>query len=341
MKHHTIIGIDLAKTVFQVAIMKNGHIQSSQRLNRKQLKAFIANYPKTLIAMEACYSSHYWARQFENHGHKVLLIPPQHVKPFVRGNKTDANDALAIIEAAQRPGLCFVPVKTCHQQDIQNLHRIRERLVANRTALTNQTRGLLADYGIVFGAGKKAFLLGIERAMNDEVISDLFKHELEATLDELQLKSAHISDIESQLRRYVNQSEDCRIVHSIPGIGVINASALVCKYGNASQFNQARSLAVSLGLTPRLSASGHRHQMLGISKRGDRYLRKQLIHGARSVLIICEKRKDDALCRWAARIKQRRGTNIAAVAVANRLARLVWVLLNKRELYQPTPSPCV
>jgi len=299
MNHHTIIGIDLAKSIFQVAVMQNKQIKSNKRLNRKKLKALIANHPKTTIAMEACYSSHYWERLFESYGHKVLLIPAQHVKPFTRGNKTDANDAVAIIEASQRPDLRFVPTKTVHQQDIQSLHRVRERLVSSRTVLSNQTRGLLSEYGIVFAVGKKAFLLGIETALNDEGISELFKTERQLVLDELQMLNQRITQIEASLADYVKNDEDCQILHSVPGIGVINASALVCKYGDASQFDKARSLSVNLGLTPKLSESGNRSQMQGISKRGDPYLRKQLIHGARALLRVCEKRPDDALCRWA------------------------------------------
>jgi len=337
MSHHTIIGIDLAKTVFQVAVMQDGKVVSNKRINRKTLIEFLANTPAATIAMEACYSSHYWARQCEGYGHKALLIPAQHVKPFTRGNKTDANDAVAIIEAAQRPNLRFVPVKTIHQQDIQNLHRIRERLVRHRTALTNQMRGLLSEYGIISNAGKKGFLVGIEKAMNDDSLSMAFKQEIEYTLDELSTINSRITRIENELRHYVENDRNCKILHSIPGIGVINASALVCKYGNGSQFDKARSLSVNLGLTPKLSASGHRQQMQGISKRGDPYCRRQLIHGARVLLMICEQRKDDALCRWASRLKQRRGQNVAVVALANRLARLAWVLLRKQELYRPMP----
>ncbi len=334
MKHHTIIGIDLAKTVFQIAIMSNNKIIMNKRVNRAQLKEFMVNHRVTRVAMEACYSSHYWAREFEQMGHTVSLIPAQHVKPFTRGNKTDANDAIAIIEASQRPNLRFVPMKTAHQQDIQCLHRIRERLIRSRTGLTNQTRGLLTDYGIVMNKGKKGFLLGIEQAMNDSQLSELLKSELTLTLQELEFTSEHIALIESRLRQYAEQNSLCKILHSIPGIGVINATALACKYGDGSQFNNARGLAVSLGLTPKLSASGHTSHMQGISKRGDPYLRKQLIHGARALLMFCDKRKEDSLCRWASRIKQRRGSNIAVVAIANRLARLAWVLLQKREMYR-------
>jgi transposase len=270
-------------------------------------------------------------------GHSVKLIPAQHVKPFTRGNKTDANDALAIIEASNRPNLRFVPIKTTHQQDIQSLHRIRDRLVSNRTGLTNQIRGLLAEYGIVSKKGKKGFLLALQLGLNDDNLSELVKTELRFALDELQQTSAHITKIEACLRAYVDSNEDCRILFSMPGIGVINASAIECKYGNGSQFSKSESLSVSLGLTPKLSSSGLRHQMQGISKRGDPYLRKQLIHGARALLMFCDKRPDDALCRWASRIKKRRGDNIAVVAVANRLARLAWVLLQKREMYRPMP----
>lgn len=337
MTKNTIIGIDLAKSVFQIAVMSDGKIILNKRVNRKQLRLFMINHEVTTVAMEACYSSHYWAREFERMGHRVLLIPAQHVKPFTRGNKTDANDAVAIIEASQRPNLRFVPMKTTQQQDIQCLHRIRDRLIKNKTGLTNQARGLLVDYGIVMAKGKKGFLLGVEQAMNDTELSGLLKSELEFALKELELITEHIASIESRLRHHADQDQNSKILHSIPGIGVINATGMTCKYGNASQFNNSRGLSVSLGITPKLSASGHRVQMQGISKRGDPYLRKQLIHGARALLMVCDKRPDDALCRWASRLKKRRGQNVAVVAVANRLARLSWVLLNKQEMYRSMP----
>jgi len=337
MNNSTVIGIDLAKSVFQVGVMTNGKLTSNKQVKRARLHSMMANHPPSIIAMEACYSSHYWAREFQALGHKVKLIPAQHVKPFTRGNKTDANDAVAIIEASGRPNLRCVPIKTTHQQDIQSLHRIRERLIGNRTGLTNQTRGLLAEYGIVARKGKKGFMLAVQTGLNDDKLSEIVRTELHFALDELEQTSEHIAQIEARLRAYIDQNEDCQILHSMPGIGVINATALVCKYGNGSQFSKASSLPVSLGLTPKLSSSGTRFQMMGISKRGDPYLRKQLIHGARALLMICDKRPDDALCRWASRIKKRRGDNIAVVAVANRLARLAWVLLQKREMYRASP----
>ena len=246
MSDNTIISIDLAKNVFQVAILQGRTITSNKQYKRAALIKFIANTAPATIAMEACYSSHYWARECEKYGHRVLIVPAQHVKPFTRGNKTDANDAIAIIEASQRPNLRFVSVKSTHQQDIQSLHRIRERLVRNRTSLVNQTRGLLAEYGIVSKVGKKGFLLGIEDALNNEALSDILKHELSSTLNELHSITEHIKSIESHLRRYVENDPRCQLIYSIPGIGVINASALVCKFGNASQFSKARSLSCLL-----------------------------------------------------------------------------------------------
>jgi transposase len=293
MTKNAIIGIDLAKTVFQIAVMSDNKVTSNKPVNRKQLRLFMVNHPVTTVA---------------------------------------------IIEASQRLNLRFVPMKTTHQQDIQCLHRIRDRLARNRTGLSNQTRGLLTDYGIVMAKGKKGFLLGIEQAMNDIELSNLLKSELEFALQEFELISRHIAGIESQLRQQVEQDCNAKILHSMPGIGVINATALTCKYGDASQFNNSRGLPVSLGLTPKLNASGHRAQMQGISKRGNPYLRKQLIHGARALWMICDKRPDAALCRWASRLKKRRGQNVAVAAIANRLARLAWVLLNKQEMCRPMPN---
>ena len=185
-----------------------------------------------------------------------------------------------------------------------------------------------------FATGKKQFLLSVENALNESTISELFKQEVRANLDELALISKRITAIETTLRHYVVHDHNTKILHSIPGIGVLIASALASKYSDPRQFDNARDLSVHIGLTPRLVASGNKQKMLGISKRGDRYLRKQLIHGARALMIFAPKRKDDALCVWALQIKQRRGYNVAVVALANRMAQLTWTLLNKQELYR-------
>jgi len=337
MKNNTVIGIDLAKNVFQVATLDKEKVISNKRFNRTNLKEFLHNSKPTTIYMEACYSSHYWARFAQQAGHKVGLIPAQHVSPFVRGNKSDANDAIAIVEASRRPNLRLVNVKSLEQQDIQSLHRIRERLVRNRTALINQTHGLLAEYGIALTKTHKAFLLGVTDALNNPTLSSLIKNELHQNIDELQRLNDRIKQIEAQLKHFVDQDQAASILFSIPGIGFLNASALAAKYPDPNQFTCARAMAVHLGLTPKLAASGHKKVMLGITKRGDPYLRKQLIHGARALMMHAPKRENDALCQWALRLKKRRGHNIAVVALANRLARLAWTLLHKQEQYRSVP----
>lgn len=338
MTHHTVIGIDLAKQVFQVAVSQHHKIISNHRVNRTQLKDFILNTPPSAVFMEACYSAHYWARFASDAGHQVGLIPAQHVAPFTRGNKTDANDAVAIIEASARPNLRLVNVKSHEQQDIQSLHRLRERLKGNSTGLMNQTRGLLAEYGITFNLGKRAFLLGVQEALNSCALSELIQGELRANLDELELMERRIKRIETALTEFVERNRAAKLLQSIPGIGVLNASALAAKYPNPNQFSCARELSVHLGLTPRLVASGNKKSMLGISKRGDPYLRQLLIHGARALMIQAPKRSHDPMCRWAVKLKQRRGQNVAIVALANRLARLAWTLLHKQEYYRSTAA---
>ena len=334
MNNNTVIGIDLAKSIFQVATFRNDKISSNNRLNRTKFKEFLLKIEPTEIYMEACYSAHYWARFAEQAGHKVGLIPAQHVSPFTRGNKNDANDAVAIVEASRRPDLKLVQVKSIAQQDIQSLHRIRERLVRSRTGLMNQTRGLLAEYGVIFGEGQKAFLLSVTDALNDSTLTTLLKAQLHHGLDELETIERRIKHIEIQLKQFVEQNQAASILHSIPGIGFLNASALATKYPDPNQFRCAREMAVHLGLTPKLAASGNKKVMLGISKRGDPYLRKQLIHGARALMMHAPKRVDDPLCKWALKLKQRRGYNIATVALASRLARLAWTLLHKQEHYR-------
>ena len=339
MNQHTIIAIDLAKTVFQVCICTpNMKVISNKKLKRSELTQMIAQQAPSIIAMEACYSSHYWARTFQAMGHDIRLIPAQHVKPFVRGNKNDRNDALAIAEASIRPNLRSVPVKSLAQQDIQCLHRVRDRLIKNRTALSNQARGLLSEYGIVFPLGYKALTTHLaDIASNeDNDLSDIIRYQAHSWLEEFHDLSSRILRIEQQLTQYCHANEDCMRLLSLPGIGLINATALYSAIGNASAFNHPRELAVWLGLTPQHYASGQTQHMGGITKPGDRYLRKQLIHGARAAL--CRRRKkDDKLSLWARQIAQRRGTCKAFVAYAQRIARLAWILLQRKENYQPQP----
>ena len=335
MNNNSLIAIDLAKNIFQVCVIdSNNRILMNKAFNRTTLAQFIVQQSPCVIAMEACYSSHYWGRLFESYGHQVKLLPAQHVKPFVRGNKNDYNDAIAIAEASNRPGIKCVPIKTLVQQDIQCLHRMRERCVRQRTTLSNQTRGLLSEYGVVFNPGFKSLtktLIDIT-VPEDKRLSEPLKQEMSYTYDEFKQLSKRLDDLNSSLLKIANEHIECQRLMSIPGIGVINATALYSAIGNGSQFNHARELSVWLGITPKQFSSGDRNIMTGITKRGDRYLRKQLIHGARAALSRSKKR-DDKLSTWVNSIVKRRGPNKACVALANKMARLCWILLQREQMY--------
>ena len=331
------IAIDLAKDVFQVCIVSPDKMKviSNQQVSRQRLPELIAKQEPSYVTLEACYSSHYWARTFEAMGHHVRLIPAQHVKPFVRGNKNDHNDALAIAEASHRPHLKFVPIKSIEQQDLQSLHRIRDRLVARRTGLVNQTRGLLSEYGIIFPKGVAGFRSQLRAILDPEssVLSPILVDEFERILCEYIHLNEHIDSIECKLSSMAHHHPLCKRLMTLPGVGIINSTALYSAIGNAGQFANPKEFAVWLGLTPRLYSSGNQSKMGGITKRGNRYLRKQLIHGARAALYRCRS-KTDKLSMWATALADRRGNAIAAVALAHRIAKLAWILLQRGESYQ-------
>jgi len=336
MNKHSLIAIDLAKNIFQVCVMNSSNrVLMNKPFNRKTLSEFMIKQSPTIVAMEACYSSHYWARLFESFGHQVKLLPAQHVKPFVRGNKNDHNDALAIGEASQRPDIKPVPIKTVAQQDIQSLHRLRERCVSQRTSLTNQTRGLLSEYGIVFAQGFKAFKQTLAMLLDpkDTQLSVPLKEQMRYVLQEFHRMSERLLELNQSLAQIAKDNPHCQRLMSIPGIGYVNATGLYSAIGNGSQFKNGRELSVWLGITPKQFASGNKQVMGGITKRGNRYLRKQLIHGARSVMTQCKKR-DDHLSNWIKQLVIRRGPNKANVALANKMARLSWTLLQKNQMYQ-------
>jgi len=336
MSKVTLLTVDLAKDVFQVAGFTDRlKVVFNKRVKRKDLATFVANLPPCELAMEACYSSHYWGRHFQQMGHSVRLLPAQHVTPFVRGNKSDHNDAIAIAEASQRPNIVPVPIKSVAQQDLQSLHRMRDLCVRRRTSLTNQTRGLLSEYGAICPQGNKAFL-GLLAQLTDPAdctVSELLKTQLRFVADEYTQLVNRICVIEKELKNIVAQTYQCQILSSIPGIGVINATAIYSAIGNGAQFRNAREFPVWLGLTPRHSSSGNSFISGAITKRGDRYLRKQLAHGARSLLRSC-RGKTDRLSLWANALVARRGHNKACIAMAARLARLCWTLLQKNEMYK-------
>jgi transposase len=292
----------------------------------------------TMVVMEACYSSHYWGREIAKLGHDTKLIPAQHVTPFVRGNKNDHNDAFAIAEASQRAHIRFVPVKTEHQQEISCLHRIRERLSKNKVALSNQSRGLLSEFGVVFPTGHKALLSGLTSVIDNPQYSQRLQDMVKDMLSEYKTTIKRLKGIQKQLDEFVDASESGKILLSIPGIGVINASALLAAIDKGQAFNSPKEFAVWLGLTPKQHASGNMSKMGGITKRGDRYLRKQLVHGARSVVSRAAQ-KTDPLSLWATKLRVTKPFNKVAVAVAHRLARLIWILLSRQERYRAEPAP--
>lgn len=340
MNNLNTIAIDLAKNVFQVGLFSPQHIMmSNKQFSRQKLTSFMAKQEKAIVVMEACYSSHYWARLFMEMGHVVHLLPAQHVKPFVRGNKNDRNDSIAIAEASWRPNIKFVPLKSIEQQDIQALHRIRDKLISRRTSIINQTRGLLSEYGVVIPQGLKSFTQHISALIDpeDERITVRMKQQLRAVKEEYDQLSRRSKAIETELKQYAQQNPLCQRLMTLPGVGVLNATALYAAIGNGSQFENPRALSVWLGVTPKQYASGEKSFYGGITKRGNHYLRKQLIHGARSVMHRI-KAKDDKLSVWVKQLVERRGKNKAAVALANRLARLAWILLHRNENYHSVAS---
>lgn len=339
MNQHKLIAIDLAKNVFQVCGMNaRQKVTFNRQLRRTELATFMQHQPPLEVVMEACYSSHYWGRCFEAMGHKVKLLPAQHVAPFVRGNKSDHNDALAIAEAAHRPHIKPVAIKSVEQQDIQALHRLRERHVSQRIALINQTRGLLSEYGIIAPLGHKAFCVLLREISQPGArqLSARLKTQIDQIADDYYRETDRIKQLTDTLSAIAAANPLCERLMTIPGIGVINATALVSAIGNGSQFANGREFAVWLGLTPRQSSSGTTFTSGGITKRGDRYLRKQLVHGARAVLSR-SKQKTDPLSRWINQLVARRGVPKACVALAARLARIAWVVLQRQEDYKALP----
>jgi transposase len=332
------VGIDLAKRSFHV-YGADGHGKQvfSKKVTRARLSPFMANLPVCTVAMEACGSAHHWARTFRTYGHEVRLIAPQFVKPFVKSNKNDAADAEAICEAAQRPTMRFVAVKTVEQQDIQAIHRMRSLVVERRTAQINQIRGLLLEYGIEIAQGRAAIGRRLPEILEDadNGLSARFRVELHELADELRHLDARVSHYDAQIEEIAASDAQAQRLMTIPGLGAKGATALLAAVGeDPALFRNGRGLAAWIGLVPRQHATGGRERLLGISKRGDVYLRQLLIHGARAVLRWVE-RKEDSTSRWATALKARRHTNVACVAMANKIARVAYAVLTTGKPYDP------
>lgn len=337
MNEITTVGLDLAKSVFHaVCLDSRGREAMKKMLRRAQVLDWFANLPPCLIGMEACAGAHEWARRLRALGHNVRLIPPQYVKAYVQGNKNDYNDARAIAEAVGRPRMRFVAVKTVAQQDVQALHRLRASHVAERTAVCNQLRGLLAEYGIVLPKGVTTLRKRIPELLEDgeNGLTPLFRRMLERGAQKLRQVDEHIMFYDQLLAEQARDDEAQRRLRTIPGFGPVVASAFHATVGDGQAYRRGRDVSASLGLVPGQHGSGGKEVLLGISKRGDGYLRSLLVHAARSVLCHAE-RKEDRLSRWATKVKAERGANKAAVALANKLARIGWAVLRHQTVYQP------
>lgn len=332
----TRIGIDLAKQIFQVhGVDEQGKKVLRRQLRRHQLLAFFSNLPVCLIGMEACGSSHHWARKLTELGHEVRLMAPQFVKPYVKGNKNDANDAEAICEAVSRSNMRFVPVKSVEQQDILALHRVRSGLVGQRTAKVNQIRGLLAEYGVVVRQGvdqlRRAVPVILDNA--DNGLSADFRLILMGLREDLVYLDDRVSELDRSIQKLANQNAAARRLQTLRGVGPITATALVAALGDGHQFERGRDASAWVGLVPGQHSSGGRDRMLGISKRGDPYLRTVLIHGARSVVKTAHD-KQDGLSRWVQSLCARRNKNVATVALPNKTMRMAWALLTQGTEYE-------
>lgn len=324
----TTIGIDLAKNVFQVhGANEKGKAVLKKQLKRTQMLPFFVNLTPCRIGMEACGSAHYWARKLQALGHTVQLIAPQYVKPFVKRNKNDAADAEAICEAMTRPNMPAVPIKNASQQAILSVHRARQGFVKARTAQANQIRGLLAEYGITIAQGIGHIAKRVPEILEDgeNDLPGSFRLLIQRLLDHLKELDRQVGELEGQIQLWHRENSASQKLAKIPGVGPMTASAMAASIGDARNFKNGRQLAAWLGMVPRQHSTGGKSTLLGISKRGDTYLRTLLIHGARAVVRVTE-RKPNA-DPWLKNLLARRHKNVAAVALANKNVRTIWALL--------------
>jgi transposase len=330
MSTTSVLGIDLAKSVFQLhASNDKGRCLFNKSFKRSELADFVARQTPCLIAMEACGGAHYWGRKFSAMGHKVKLIPPQFVKPFVKSNKNDSADAEAISEAAVRPNIQGVPLKEGWHLDIQAMLRARNRLVHNRTALTNEMRGILAEFGVTLAQGDRQIHKLIHSIVEDKTneLTSMTRGTLLDLYDELKDLETRIGSYDLRLRTTSKENETCQRLQKVPGVGVLSSLALVAATPQPAIYKNGRSYAAWVGLVPRHTGSGGKNINLGISKRGDSYLRCLLVHGARAAKRTM-KTKTDKRSQWVNELEQRRGSNRATVALANKNARICWAILN-------------
>jgi transposase len=330
------IGIDLGKTLFHlVAVDANGSVVARKRCSRTQLLRYTANVRVRVVGMEACSGSHFLGRALREQGHEVRLMPAQYVKPYVKTNKSDYIDAEAIAEAVQRPTMRFVPIKTAEQLDIQAVHRVRERWVMRRTAVVNQIRGLLLERGLTLPKGRSHLEEALPEILADLTsrLSDPFRVLLAQLKLELDQLTTRVEEMDSVIQQTARENDACRRLTTIPGVGPVTATALVAAIGTGTAFRKGRDLAAWVGMVPREYSSGGKQKLLGISKRGNSYLRRLFVQGARSVLQHQDK-QPAAVRNWLAQLSARAHQNVVIVALANKLLRTAWAVLCKNETYR-------
>ena len=325
----TTIAVDTAKLVFEVVVSNRHRVIENHRLNRAEFQAFIVHQPPSRFVMKACGGSHHWARLMLAHGHSVRLLPVPYVRAYRRRNKTDRADCMAMLEADRNPEILSVPVKGVDAQAIQGLHRARSAWMGCRTARINTLRGLLREFGVILPLGAQAALKQMAAAIDDPAVPDLLKITLLELLAEVHDLDDKIARVERQLATIARQTPAVRLLQDIPGIGLLTSTALYASAGDAKHFRSGRHLASWLGLTPKEHSSGSRRHLGGISKRGDKYVRTLLIHGARTVLLGARRNENagrslSPLQQWALGVQARSNHNKAACAVANKLARIAW-----------------
>jgi transposase len=331
------VGLDLGKNwIHMVGLDGEGRIVLRRRVRRDRLLAVTANVPACVIGMEACSGSHHLARLLTAQGHAARLMPPQYVKPFVKSNKNDYRDAEANAEAVERPTMRFVPIKEQAQLDLQTIHRVRQRLVGRRTALINQLRAILLERGIIIPQRRRVLDRQLPGLLADDGngLSPRIRLLIEDIRAEWRELDTRIKVLDDELIATAKTVDTCRRLCGIPGIGALNATALLAAVSNGAAFGKGRDMAAWLGLTPREHSTGGKQRLLGISKRGNTYLRTLLIHGARAALPFLAARQD-ALGEWLRRLLVRAHRNVVIVALANKLARIAWAVLSGTQPYRP------
>ena len=340
---HTTIAVDLAKSVFQVAVSHHpGRVDDERRLTRERFLAFFAQQPPATVVLEACGSAHYWARQIQPLGHTVRLLPPHDVRPYVRRNKTDRTDAKGLLEANRNEELHPVPVKTIEHQGLASLHRLRSTWIATRTSRLNTLRGLLREFGLFIPTGAHHVVPRVRELLNDttSAVPTLLRTTLATACNEIDVLETNMRAVERQLAALVRQLPDVTLLQTVPGVGVLTATALVALVGDIRRFPSGRHFASFLGLTPKEDSSAGRRHLGAISKQGDVYVRMLLTHGARSFVWHAKTATPrTSLHQWAVKTEQRRGHNVATVAVANQLARIVWAVWRQQRPFVADHRP--